>query len=171
MNSIDQKNSAISILTEFLDSHNMRRTPERFAILEKVMDLTGHFSVEILQKQFETEGYHISRSTLYNTVRLFQQCGILRRVRISSTESAYEKVVNPVRHYHLICSQCGKVREVKDQMLERMISTLRFGKFVPTFVDMNVYGLCATCKRISARIQDAPKSRKKKKQSRKPSVK
>lgn len=160
MNSIDQKNSALSVLTEFLDSHNMRRTPERFAILDKIMDISGHFSIDYLQQQFDTKGYHISRSTLYNTIRLLQQCGIVRCVRISSQESAYEKVVSPVRHYHLVCSRCGKIREVKDQMLERMISTLRFGKFHPTFIDMNIYGLCATCKRISARVKTAPNRQK-----------
>lgn len=164
MNSIDQKNSAFGILTKFLESHNMRKTPERFAILEKIMDAAGHFSIESLQLQFDNEGYHISRSTLYNTIRLLRQCGIVRSVRISPQQSAYEKAIGPARHYHLICSQCGKIREVKDQMLERMISTLRFGKFQPALIDINIYGLCSTCKRTSARIKTEPKRQKTKKQ-------
>lgn len=149
MNSIDHKTTATAMLAQYLAQHKMRRTPERFAILEKVFDTQGHFSIETLHAELEEEGYHVSRATLYNTIQLLLQCGLVRRNQFASQSPRYEKVADLSRHYHLICSRCGKVREIKDAVIDRMLTTLRFGKFHPAYIDLNIYGLCGSCSRKS----------------------
>lgn len=137
------------MLSQYLAQHKMRRTPERFAILDKVFDIQGHFSIEMLLSHLDNEGYHVSRATLYNTIQLLMKCGLVRRNQFNAGSPRYERVVNPARHYHLICSGCGKVREIKDSVIDRMITTLRFGTFHPTQIDLNIYGLCGSCNKKS----------------------
>lgn len=135
------------MLSQYLAQHKMRRTPERFAILDKVFEIHGHFTIESLHDYLETEGYHVSRATLYNTIQLLLKCGLVRRNQFQSQSPRYERVINPSRHYHLVCSRCGKVREIKDSVVDRILTTFRFGTFHPAYIDLNIYGLCGACNR------------------------
>ena len=56
----------------------MRQTPERFAILDKTLEQKVHFDIDELYKNIEAD-YHVSRSTVYNTVELLCECNILRK--------------------------------------------------------------------------------------------
>lgn len=141
------KASAEAAFTEYLTQHHLRRTPERYTILEKVMDTASHFSIEWLCTDLEADGYHVSRATVYNTIELLIKCGLVRRHSFNSQSPQYEKVVGMARHYHLVCSSCGKVREIKDTDIDALLAIKRFGKFQPAYIDMNIYGLCGSCAR------------------------
>ena len=54
-------------LTAYLKGKKMRRTPERYAILEKIFSTDAHFHVDDLHRKLEAEGYHVSLSTVYAT--------------------------------------------------------------------------------------------------------
>lgn len=142
------KAAARASLTQYMDEHKMRKTPERFAILEKVMETAGHFSIEELNQNLNASGYHVSRATVYNTIELLTKCGLVRRHAFVSQSPQYEKITTPVGHYHLICTSCGKIREIKDTEIDHLLAVpKRFGKFMPSFIDLNIYGLCGTCQR------------------------
>ena len=57
-------------LAEYLDNRHMRKTPERFMILEVVMAHNDHFGVDDIYEDLEERSYHVSRSTVYNTMEL-----------------------------------------------------------------------------------------------------
>ena len=59
-------------LAEYLDNRRLRKTPERFAILEAVFSHNDHFGIEALYVDMENRAYHVSRSTIYNTMELFR---------------------------------------------------------------------------------------------------
>lgn len=147
MNEEKIKNAAMATFTQFMSQHRLRRTPERFAILEKVMATTDHFSIDALHATLEADGYHVSRATVYNTIELLLKCGLVRRNTFSTQSPQYEKIAGLTTHYHLVCSACGKVREIKDGEIDALLSLKRFGKFQPSFIDLNIYGLCASCVR------------------------
>lgn len=141
--------AALATFTQYMDNHKLRKTPERFAILEKVFDIAGHFSIDTLHSILEYSGYHVSRATVYNTIELLTKCGLVRRHAFASQSPQYERITGLTKHYHLVCSRCGKVREIKDTEIDMMLNARRFGKFHPTYIDLNIYGLCATCVRRS----------------------
>ena len=61
-----------NILTSYLEQNNLRKTPERFAILDAVYSINGHFTLDELGDKLNTEDrFPVSRATLYNTLRLF----------------------------------------------------------------------------------------------------
>ena len=59
------------ILTEYLQKNGHRKTPERYAILDTIYSIKGHFDIDMLYNYMETEGhFRVSRATLYNTIIL-----------------------------------------------------------------------------------------------------
>jgi len=67
----DSKKQARKILDQYLETNNYRRTPERYAILDAVFSIKGHFSLDQLNEYIKNQNFKVSRATLYNTLRLF----------------------------------------------------------------------------------------------------
>lgn len=146
--------SVLNALTQYMDSRSLRKTPERFAIAELAVGLGPHFSADTLHEAMEAEGYHVSRTTVYNTIVLLEEAGIVRRRNFAVRPAQYEFAAGPTGHFHLVCTKCGKVREVRDAEIEAILSRKRFGTFHPLYTDLNIFGLCARCAR--AKRKKAP---------------
>ena len=65
------------IFTEYLRDHNLRKTPERFAILQEIYSTNGHFGIEDLYNKMKDTRYRVSRATLYNTIELLLDCNLV----------------------------------------------------------------------------------------------
>lgn len=142
-------NPARAALSQYLKEKQMRRTPERFAILEKVFSTDAHFYVDVLHEAMELEGYHVSLSTVYATVQLLIDAGLVRRHQFPNQPAQYERVLQGVteNHHHLVCTSCGRVKAVKDPELADRISSLRYPTFRTEFFSLYVYGLCSRCQK------------------------
>ena len=104
------KETVRNILTNYLELNNHRKTPERYAILNAVYDISGHFTLEDLgQKLADEQHFPVSRATLYNTLNLFIELRIVIRHNIKGT-TKYEAYYPGNNHCHQICTMCGKVR-------------------------------------------------------------
>ena len=147
MNDERTKTAAIATFTQYMAQRKLRKTPERFAILEKVMEMNSHFFIDSLYAALEADGYHVSRATVYNTVDLLIDAGLMRRHTFGSQPAQYEKITGPTNHHHLVCSHCGKVREIKDPELDRLLDSRRYGTFHPAYADLYIYGICSRCVR------------------------
>ena len=143
------KLAAMATFTQYMQMHRMRKTPERYAIMEKVFDTVSHFSIDSLHTLVESDGYHVSRATVYNTIELLIEAGLVRRHTFGSQAPQYEKIAGLSKHYHLVCTSCGTVREIKDSETDTILNQRRFGKFHPAYIDLNIYGLCSACFRKS----------------------
>ncbi len=145
-NSVDQglRDRLKETFSDFIKSKKMRQTPERFAILDKALEQKVHFDIDELYKDIEAD-YHVSRSTVYNTIELLCECGIFRKHYLNENQAAYE--LSEDKHLHLICLKCGAVKEIHDEKVSEYLSTLKFRGFHPTFSSTNIYGLCSSCSR------------------------
>lgn len=145
-NSVDEtlRNRLKENFADFIKSKKMRQTPERFVILDKALEQKVHFDVDELYKDIEND-YHVSRSTVYNTLELLCECNILRKHFLNENQAAYELAED--RHLHLICLKCGAVKEVHNDNVAEYLSTLKFRGFHPSFSSTNIYGLCSSCSR------------------------
>ena len=73
------KSKVRDVLDNYLEMNKHRKTPERYAILDAVYSLDGHFTLEDLGAQLEKMHFPVSRATLYNTMHLFIELRLVVR--------------------------------------------------------------------------------------------
>jgi Fur family ferric uptake transcriptional regulator len=139
--------AAHEILVKHLKSgKKLRATPERFAILDTVLATQGHFDADDLYYRLITAGVKVSKATVYNTLDLLQQAGLVSKYRFAENMSRYEKAFGRPRHHHLICLSCGDIIEFVSDRLERIQDDVCAEKsFTPQSTTLQIFGTCARC--------------------------
>lgn len=130
--------------TRFLNDGKYRKTPERFAILRKAIELHSHFDVDTLHTAIETDGYHVSRATVYNTVELLEKAGILSKNVFGQNSATYE--VKHDNHIHLVCKRCGTIREIESDRIAAEVMQIAPADFAPEGFAITIFGTCSGCK-------------------------
>ena len=108
------------IFTSYLEKKELRKTNERYAILQEIYDYLGHFDVEQLYVKLKTQGTHVSRATVYNTLDLLVECGLVSKHQFGQNQALYEKAFGSRQHDHLICTDCQKVVEFCDPRIHNI---------------------------------------------------
>jgi Fur family ferric uptake transcriptional regulator len=144
---------ALEAPREILSRHlkakgKLRSTPERFAVLDAVLQCPGHFDVESLYYRMLSNGTRISKATVYNTLELLQQCGLVSKYRFAEKTTRYEKTVGRPSHHHLICLECGEIIEFVNERLNRLQDDVCDDRgFVPQSSSLQIFGRCAQCRK------------------------
>ncbi len=132
------------ILDTYLETNQHRKTPERYAILDAVYSMKGHFSLEELGELLEREHFRVSRATLYNTMHLFIELRlVVRHSLVDGTK--YEASLNNDNHVHQVCTVCGKVTEIQAPLVTEAINETKLQRFRRDAFALYIYGVCSTC--------------------------
>ncbi len=97
----------------------MRMTDQRRIIARVLSDADDHPDVEEVYRRAVEVDPKISLATVYRTVRLFEDAGIIERLDFRDGRARYEEVTDE-HHHHLIDLETGRVIEFKDEELERI---------------------------------------------------
>jgi len=128
-----------------LSRKGYRMTPQRLMILEALDGAIGHISAEEIYESVRKKYHGLNISTVYRTLELLKETGLVTetdmgdgRVRFHST--GYQ------HHHHLVCSGCGQVIDLDEEMLTPLSATLKakYG-FRADLNHMAIFGKCERC--------------------------
>ena len=145
------KETVKQMLTEYLQKNGHRKTPERYAILDTIYSIQGHFDIDTLYHYMENEGnFRVSRATLYNTIILLMDANLVIRHQFGNS-SQYERAYMNRTHHHMVCTDCGKVTEFEDEKLKHVIAEAKLSRFTASHYSLYIYGICSKCASIRRR--------------------
>ena len=102
----------------FLDARKLKRSSERNAILRAVFGFGKHFTVEVLQNRLQEQKCHVSRSTLYATLGLLVDSGLICKHHLPVRQ--YEKFYRTDAHNHVCMEDSEEMIEFYDQRIEEI---------------------------------------------------
>lgn len=134
--------NAVEILKGLKDK-GIRFTPQRQAILEFLLVTDSHPTAEEIYKQVKTKFPGVSLGTIYNTLNMLKEHGFLLELPCGDMSSRFDG--NPVNHYHVMCSSCGRVVDFHSSLIDMdAMVTDKTGFDVHTH-NLVFYGICPGC--------------------------
>ena len=109
---------ALSIEKKCIDK-GMKMTGQRRVIARVLSESNDHPDVELLHKRAAKIDNNISIATVYRTVKLFEEAGIIERHDFGDGRSRYEEI-SEEHHDHLIDLKSGKVHEFTNEAIEKL---------------------------------------------------
>lgn len=138
------KTKVREVLDNYLETNQHRKTPERYAILDAVYSIGGHFTLEELGEMLEKKHFRVSRATLYNTMHLFIELRlVVRHSLVDGTK--YEASFDNENHVHQVCTVCGKVTEIKAPQIAAAVNATKLQRFRRDAFALYIYGVCSAC--------------------------
>ncbi len=103
----------------FLQLKGLRRTAQRDVIIAAAFGTKEHFTADELWEMAKVIDPNTSRATLYRTLNLLVESGLLREIDLGRDQACYDpNFVEHPHHNHLICVDCKRVVEFEDPHLE-----------------------------------------------------
>jgi Fur family ferric uptake transcriptional regulator len=133
---------AQKLFIQYLRENNLKVTQERLALLDEIFATSEHLDADELLARMKVKQRKVSRATVYRTLDLLVQCGLVRKSRLGREHYYYEKMEPGGGHHHMVCTATGKIIEFWDAELdERLRRICQDHKFRPSFISIQIQGL------------------------------
>jgi Fur family ferric uptake transcriptional regulator len=125
--------------------HGRSMTAQRRLLLELLRDAEGHIDAKELYRRASAKDESISPATVYRSLNLFKELGLVDEVRLGKVRCYYEIKQSP-EHQHLVCQGCGKIIEFQNPLIGQLIKAVRREHgFKVTKAELYLEGYCPEC--------------------------
>lgn len=116
-----------AIFRRFLKKQGLKFTPERATILEGVLSKNGVFEAEQLLYEMRSAGHHVSKATIYRTLKHLLEARIVSEVLIDSKQAHYQLTAGREPKAHLVCLEtnniiefdCPELQAIRDRICQQ----------------------------------------------------
>lgn len=142
------------IFRSHLKEHSQRQTPERFMVLEEIYRADGHFDADDIFFNMKEAGTRVSRATVYNTLDLLVESGLVQRQQFGKNQYYYERAYAYQQHDHIICKECGAVMEFCDPRIQEIKTMMeKMHDFNISGHSLHFFGTCGDTETCSRRVE------------------
>lgn len=140
---------------EFLRQRNLKLTQQRRVVLDRTLELRKHFSAEELFEELRAHG--ISKATVYRTLALLVEAGLLEALDFERGHKVYERAGREEAHHdHLICLGCNQIIEFHNEQIEQLQTQVaRRYDFEMVSHTHQIFGVCSRCRRQGVEVDRA----------------
>lgn len=135
------------VFSEYLTRMNLRHTAERIKLLDLACSFAGAFSAEQLYDAASASDMRVSPATVYNTLRIMCDSGILRPGVGKGRGRVYE--AGAASGIFSVCRRCGRTKALHDSVAEAFLAAHRFRGIATECFTLTVTGLCPACARAA----------------------
>ena len=130
----------------YLRAKRLKFTPERKIILQEVFSLRKHFNADQLFEKLHKKNRQISRATVYRTLPLLAESGLIGETLRCQGKVSYEQIFGHKHHDHLVCIKCGRVIEFRQEKIEELQKEVcKKHNFKAVEHRLGIRGYCSRC--------------------------
>lgn len=134
-------------IIDCIEGKGIRLTPQRREVINVFIENNKqHLTAADIYDFLKAEKRSLGLATIYRTLNLLENKGIVVRRDFDSETSSYEFIINQSEHNHLICKKCGKVIEIPDLLPDNFKEIIfEEKKFHCIAHSTKIYGYCQDC--------------------------
>lgn len=122
-------------------------TPQRELILKTIRSHTGMLDARELFRLVSRKDQSISLATVYRSLNLFKECGLIDEHRMGKSRCCFE-LKKSMEHQHAMCKSCGKIIEFESPLVTDLVQKVQTeNNFYIVKVDMCIQGICGECRK------------------------
>lgn len=132
------------VFQKYLIEKGLRHTHQRQQIVDHLLHTDEHLTMNDVYLALKSKG--IGKITVFRTLKMLEECRLAERVSSPNGQAKFEIKFERPHHDHLVCIQCGRIREVQWPDVERIqLKTCKALHFEPIWHRYEVFGRCETC--------------------------
>ena len=137
---------AVQSFSAYLSRTGRKSTRQRERIVRAFLAAGRHISAEELYRQIRAEDPSLGLVTVYRTLKLLGQAGLAAERSFGASFSRFDPNLSAGNHHHLICTECGAIREFRDGHADTLgRRAAHAAGFTVTESRVELYGVCQTC--------------------------
>ena len=106
-----------SVFRRFLHSRDLKYTAERADVLQAIIDHDDVFEAEELLLEMRTRGHRVSKATIYRTLRLLQEAGIITQALFDAKQAHYQLIYGREPRDFMVCLRTGRTIDFRSPEL------------------------------------------------------
>ena len=128
-----------------IEQNGFRRTYARQEIIAALIESSGHITADDLAEKVRQHAPRIGRMTVYRTLDLLCDLGLVRPIYQGTGAAHYILLANG-SHHHLICNRCHEVIEFQECVAAKLIEKIgqQFNFQISSHL-LELHGLCGAC--------------------------